>query len=166
MKVEAGPVVFSDEQPVPLYRYVLKRHWDETRPVVNFIMLNPSTADATQLDTTLRRCLGYSIAWGYGGFVITNLFAYRSKDRMILRAVQEPVGRDNDKHLIEQAKEAGLVVCGWGPDGRLGNRSEVVKAMLQDAGIVLHYLKLVGPGKRFPGHPLYLPSELVPLPWL
>lgn len=159
---EAGPVVFSTERP-PLYRYTLHRRWDEWLPIVNFIMLNPSTADGNRLDATLRRCRSFAMSWGCGGFAITNLFAYRSRDRMVLRALEDPIGPDNDFHIWEQASQAHLVVCAWGADGRLRNRSTDVLLMLLKHKIALHYLKLTMDGQ--PWHPLYLASELEPKLW-
>ena len=60
------------------YRYKLWRTWDDVRPVVMFIMLNPSTADATADDPTIRRCIGFAHDWGYGGVRVGNLFAWRT----------------------------------------------------------------------------------------
>jgi len=40
-----------------LYRYQLSRIWDEDKPTVLFIMLNPSTADADVDDPTIRRVI-------------------------------------------------------------------------------------------------------------
>jgi hypothetical protein len=34
------------------------------------VLLNPSTADAVQLEPTLRRCLGFAKREGYEGMVI------------------------------------------------------------------------------------------------
>lgn len=37
------------------YRYTLERWWDRTRKPLVFFLLNPSTADASTDDRTLRR---------------------------------------------------------------------------------------------------------------
>jgi hypothetical protein len=39
------------------YRYSLTRVWDGTLPKMTFVPLKPSTADAIDLDPTLRRCV-------------------------------------------------------------------------------------------------------------
>ena len=60
------------------YRYSLYRIWDKKKKFVLFIGLNPSTADEGMDDPTIRRCSGYAQNWGYGGFMMVNLFAYRT----------------------------------------------------------------------------------------
>lgn len=42
------------------YRYQLNCVWDESLPIVPFIMLNPSTADGNVDDPTIRRCVGFA----------------------------------------------------------------------------------------------------------
>lgn len=51
------------------YRYVLTRTWDETLPNIMFVGLNPSTADETTDDPTIRRCINFAKSWGYGGYI-------------------------------------------------------------------------------------------------
>src|SRR6185295_13389216 len=60
------------------YRYVLFRCWDIEKTMVNFVALNPSTADESKDDPTLRRCMSFAKSFGYGGLYITNLFAFRA----------------------------------------------------------------------------------------
>ena len=42
------------------YRYLLSRAWDEAKPTVLFIGLNPSTADEETDDPTIRKCINYA----------------------------------------------------------------------------------------------------------
>src|SRR4051812_14962809 len=60
------------------HRYALWRVWDGDRGLCNFLMLNPSTADETSDDPTVASCTRRARAWGYGGLVVTNLFAFRA----------------------------------------------------------------------------------------
>ena len=60
------------------YRYSLSRIWDKKKKLVLLIGLNPSTADEKVDDPTIRRCVNYAKNWGYGGFLMVNLFAYRT----------------------------------------------------------------------------------------
>lgn len=62
------------------YRYDLWRRWDISKGYAMFIGLNPSTADKTADDPTIRRCIGFARSWGYGALCMTNLFAFRATD--------------------------------------------------------------------------------------
>lgn len=145
-----------------LYRYRLSRKW-RADPDCVFVMLNPSTADAAQDDPTIRKCIGYSKAWGYGGLVVVNLFAYRDTDPDAMKRYKVPVGPDNDRHLLEVTREAPLVVCAWGKGGAHQGRGREVEKLLTEGGVRLHALELNGDGS--PKHPLYLAGDLKPFLW-
>jgi len=140
-----------------LYRYRLTRTWDVEKPTLAFIMLNPSTADATTDDPTIRRCLGYAEDWGYGRLVVGNLFAYRTSDPSELRDHESPVGPENDRHLREIASEADRVVAAWGTDGDLYDREREVCNLLD---VDLYALNTTKHGH--PNHPLYQPKDAEP----
>lgn len=142
-----------------LYRYSLWRQW-APGPRVMFIGLNPSTADATLDDPTIRRCIGFARAWGYSGLMMTNLFAWRDTEPRNMMAVTDPVGPDNDRVLRLGYERAALTVAAWGAHGTHDGRDKVIRAMLPD----LHYLRLTKHGH--PGHPLYLPAALQPVKWM
>ena len=143
------------------YRYSLIRAWDLSLPRVAFIMLNPSTADETALDPTLRRCLNFARWWDFGSFEIGNLFALRSTDPSALRDDPDPEGPENDDALRTIAGRAALIVCGWGTNGPYRNRADRVCRLL--AGHTLHALRLTKAGD--PSHPLYLSGSLRPFVW-
>lgn len=149
------------------YRYTWKLIWDRELPPVAFIGLNPSTADELRPDPTVRRCIGYAKAWGYGGLIMLNLFAFRATDPRDMKAQDDPVGPANDEMLInvvmfDVQDNGGIVVAAWGAHGTWKNRAAGVRAMFEEDGI-LHYLKLTKDGH--PGHPLYLKGDLKPTRW-
>lgn len=121
--------------------------------------LNPSTADETKDDNTVRRCLDYARQWGFGGLCMTNLFGFRSTDPAIMIAEPEPVGPDNDRWLVQVAEQASMILCAWGTDGRHLGRSKAVLQLLRE--FPLHCLTITQDGE--PGHPLYLRKDLKPL---
>jgi hypothetical protein len=145
------------------YRYVLSiptgNIFSELN-TINWLLCNPSTADEVKNDPTVERVFCRAAAWGYLRVVITNIFAYRSTDPMNLRYAKDPVGPDNDRHIIEQASEADLVVCGWGEHGSYLGRGNDVLDMLRRAGIVPHALKINKGGQC--GHPLYVAYKCEP----
>ena len=106
-----------------MYRYKLCRmeiplEVAQNHGTVNFIMLNPSTATAECNDDTVRNCELLASHWGYENLVVTNLFAYRDTNPDNLRDCADPVGPDNDHHLIKSAREADLRVAAWGGQGK------------------------------------------------
>jgi hypothetical protein len=131
------------------YRYKLWRIWDDSLPIITFIGLNPSTADATEDDQTVRRCRGLTKDWEYGGFKIVNLFAYCSTDPGALEHADDPVGPENDQYIKEATGlDAALVIAAWGEKGGKTDRSNDVLNMI-DRGIeCLGYTK-----DGFPRHP-------------
>lgn len=140
------------------YRYALSRSWDESLATVVFIGLNPSTADETKDDPTIRRCIGFAKSWGYGSLVMLNLFAYRATDPTKLQLVEDPVGPDNNWHIKTVSKASDLVVAAWGNHGSLLRRSTIVKRAVPK----LYHLGLTKIGE--PRHPLYLKKTTKPQP--
>lgn len=149
------------------YRYLLTRRWStdrvESPRFVNFVMLNPSTADAFALDPTNRRCVGFARDWGFDGLLTTNVFAWRSTDPRGLRDATDPVGPDNDTFLVDAARRADLVVAAWGVHAALDGRGAAVRHLLAGVGIRPHVLRLTRDGH--PGHPLYLAATTRAIPW-
>ena len=142
------------------YRYALWRTWDDSKPYVMIVGLNPSTADEARDDPTLTKCIKFAKYWGYGGVCMANLFAFRATKPSDMMASSDPVGLENDSWLSELSKDAGIVVAAWGNDGSHLGRSSAIKAMLPN----LHYIKMNNSGE--PAHPLYLRSSLVPTPMI
>ena len=149
---------FAVFSPCRTYRYLLWREWIGGVGYAMFVGLNPSTADETQDDPTIRRCIAFAKSWGYAGLCMTNLFAFRATDPKDMMAVADPVGPDNNANLLDVAKDAGVIVAAWGAKGTHKGRDAEVCKMLPP----LHFLALTKDGH--PGHPLYLPKTLTPFP--
>lgn len=147
--------------PTGCYRYRLWRHWDGQRPTLGFVLLNPSRADATQNDPTLRRCLGFARSWGYGGVEVTNLFAYRAVQPQILRQVTDPVGSDNDRVLQTLGDRVDRIILAWGNGGSLYQRDRAVLRFFPMDKVDCLGLTRSG----YPRHPLYLRTDTRPVPF-
>lgn len=108
------------------HRYTLRRSWIGNGKIVNWVMLNPSTADDVFDDPTIRKCCGFAKRWGYGGIVVTNLFAFRATDPKELHALLRAGKYDlavgehaadysfNDEAIANAANESDIVVVAWG----------------------------------------------------
>lgn len=137
------------------YRYSLTRVWDASRPMATFVLLNPSTADEKELDPTLRRCVSFAKAFGFGSMKILNLYAYRTKDPKVMLAAADPVGPLNDQEL---AAATGTVIAGWGTNAQPARVKHALTLLPQ-----LHALSVTKGGH--PGHPLYVPGSAQLVPW-
>ncbi|MBS0990012.1 MAG: DUF1643 domain-containing protein [Acetobacter okinawensis] len=144
------------------YRYTLRRVWEEGRPMVMWLMMNPSVATEHGDDRTVAKCQRYARAWGYGGLFVGNTFAYRCTDQTRLLETPDPVGPGNDAALLDMARKADLVVAAYGSPHHKGLRARgpQVVQMLQSHGIAVCALRLSAGGR--PCHPLYLPADLKP----
>lgn len=144
--------------PCRLYRYSLTREWGGGKAVL-FVGLNPSTANETQDDPTIRRCIAFAREWGYSRLHMANLFAFRATEPRAMMNASDPIGPDNDMHLLALADNSALTVAAWGIHGKHVDRHIKVRMMLPR----LHYLRLTKHG--YPSHPLYLPKTLRPIEW-
>jgi len=166
--------VISDDG---LYRYVLNRRWNDG-PVMPWIGLNPSTADADADDPTIRRMCGFARREGCGGICVLNLYALRAADPSALRDAEwrgdlDHVGPENDNWLAglgELAKIAwacedeGAVVpavAAWGAHPLAAARVPRVLELL--AGIPVACLGVTASGA--PRHPLYVRADTPLIPW-
>ena len=111
---------------VDAYRYQLYRALPcppcddkpKSEKTLCFVMLNPSTADATRDDPTIRRCRGYAVRWGFQHLYVVNLFAYRATDPKELSESYsnwiDVVGPENDDYLCRVAKASDMIIAAWG----------------------------------------------------
>ena len=146
-----------------LYRYTLTRIWDETKPIINWIGLNPSTADAMLDDPTIRREMNFSRRWGYGGMIKTNLYAYRATDPRDMASAPEPIGRDNDLYIESVARKSNVIVFAWGTHAMARARAEYVATKI----LVRRQAWCLGvTSEGFPRHPVRLRADLELEPFL
>lgn len=142
--------------PCGTYRYRLTRKWSD-RPKCWWIMLNPSTADGTTDDPTIRRVISFSRYWGYGGCVVMNLFALRATDPKAIWRHEDPVGPENDEYL-RHAINAPLVIAAWGANDTRGRDRQVLYLLKTKTIYCLEMTK----AKR-PKHPLYVKISAEPI---
>lgn len=154
-----GEAVISDDGA---YRYVLNRRWNGYGPVMCWICLNPSTADATADDPSIRRMMGFARREGCGGICVLNLFALRATNPRQLASHRDPVGPDNDQWLRGLRADAVQVpvTVAWGANPMARRRAFRVLDLLE--GVPLWCLGTTADGS--PKHPLYLRlnTKLVP----
>lgn len=157
--------------PCGLYRYRLDRYVQPEGPVIAYIGVNPSTADATVDDHTVRKWIGFTKKMGGSRFVVANLFGYRATDVEDLKRVDDPQGDANLLYLKQIVLEADIIVPCW------GNRGKLPKGLRSHPGLILSWIRSLvhDQGKQIltfgltkggdPKHPLTLgyETEMIPL---
>lgn len=150
------------------YRYLLTRRWahhiDRT---MLFVMLNPSTADETTDDPTIRRCMNFARREQMSGLAVVNLFAMRATNPADLKAALakglDAVGRENGDHIARAAVGAHRLVVAWGAHGKLCEGRLPLAELLSS----IHKLECLGTTKDgSPRHPLYVRDDQPLIPWV
>lgn len=151
--------------PCGRYRYMLTRRTrldGASRATIVFCMLNPSTADASLDDPTIRRCCGFAERWNSAGIAVVNLYAFRATDPRSMRAEADAIGPANDEWLRRAARDAGNIVCAWGANADPGRAQQVAK-MFRQAGAKLWCFGTTKGGA--PRHPLYIRGDQPLVEW-
>lgn len=128
---------------------------------VLWICNNPSTADASKDDASIRRMWAFTRSWNYGLMMVGNTNCFRSTDPKLAKPTHETVSQINDSWLVSMHRKSAVTVCAWGDDAHLGLVIRTVN-LLRPIG-ALHMLRLTKAGN--PWHPLYLPGTLTPQLW-
>lgn len=153
--------------PCGLFRYRLERRLGGDGVTVAFIMVNPSTADGTQDDPTIRKCIGFAKKLGGGTLIVGNKFAYRATDVHELRGVRDPIGPHNEIHLREIIFEADVVIAAWGSLNKLPetlrSRWKDVARLADERSQTLSMLGTNADGH--PKHPLMVGYDAEIAPW-
>ena len=149
-----------------LYRYHLWRRWHPDLPTMCFVLQNPSTADESADDPTIRRCVAFAKRDGFGGISVRNVFALRATDERELLTHADPFGPENAEHLTA-ARNVSIMtrlVVAW------GNRVEDkrLRSYYQNAASICRAQKPYCLGVNRSGepkHPLYLRADTPMVLW-
>lgn len=144
------------------YRYLLWRRVGPGAGRLLFVMLNPSTADASEDDPTIRRCIGFARRERFGWLDVVNLYALRATDPDQLWTVPDPIGPKCDEFISERARAAGCIVAAWGATLGPGGRARIdrVRRLL---GPMVRCLGTTKDGS--PRHPLYVRGDAPMAVW-
>lgn len=126
---------------------------------VQFIGLNPSTADERKNDNTITRCIDFAARWGFGAMLMTNAFAWRDTHPVEMKKQKDPEGdpRNLDR-ILELAETATMIVPAWGSHGKFRYRDRKLREALRpfQAKIRAFHISMQGQ----PDHPLMQPREV------
>ena len=140
------------------YRYRLDRMVSDSGPVYAFFGVNPSTADASVDDATVRKWRGFVQRWGGSRFIVGNVFAYRATDVRQLATVEDAFGDLIGDHTTSIITEADILVPCWGNTSKVPPSLQFAFDALMDAllssGKPVKCFGLTASGD--PRHPLML----------
>lgn len=153
--------------PCGLYRYRLEREVQEEGKVFAFFGINPSTADASVDDATVRKWRGFAQRNGCRKFIVGNVFSYRATDVRELGSVLDAQGPEHHAHLAAIIRDADVLVPCWGSSLKVPSSMRWrIGAMMADLMLswkpVLHF-GVTASGD--PKHPLMLGYDTPLLPW-
>lgn len=162
--VESGATISS----CGAYRYHLWRRWSRETGCT-FVMLNPSTANATDDDPTIRRCIGYAKRLGHGSLEVVNLFARRATNPKELNTVfSKPfhrhidvIGPDNEASVVAALARSSRIIAAWGSASAVDYNLRWY-AIRQMQNVIKPYAPIWCLHKTAdgsPGHPLYLKQD-------
>lgn len=158
---EASALFNSDRRHRYMLRRSLRANPYDVRSIC-FVGLNPSTADASHDDPTVRRCATFSARWGYRTFTMLNVHSFVSTDPRGLSCEEASCEDDiNLRYVQSYCEVADCVVACWG-----ANAIQPAAVSVRDYVLSLATVRCFGQNKNgSPTHPLYLPSvsELVEL---
>lgn len=134
-------------------RHVLWRNWNLDLPKVMFIGLNPSTANETNDDQTIKRCIAFAKSWGFGGMIMMNLYSHVSTNPDDLITSGENLEQTNE-WLLERASKCEKVVFACGAFKKHKQRLEQVLELFPER----YCIDISKDG--FPKHPCRLNGSL------
>ena len=126
-------------------RYQLWRIWDNEKPLILFILLNPSNADDKNDDNTVKKLIGFTKKFEFGGFYLGNLYSLITTNPSPSKFINNEAR--NIKHIQIMKKKCKKIIIGWGnlgtyPNWLLDNIGETMCLGINKNGT--------------PKHPLYL----------
>ena len=138
------------------YRYLLRRVWDHEKPRALFVMLNPSVADSSIDDPTIRSCIRLSRGLGYGSFEVVNLFAWRATDPEDLAKAEAPIGPDQERITLGAIQRCDIPICAWGAHKMARGKGRRMVECIQSVRPAVFCFGKTKSGE--PKHPLYIKS--------
>jgi len=150
------------------YRYKLYRDVDIAGDkVIAYFGINPSTADESIDDATVRKWRGFSERNNGTRFIVANVFAYRATDVNELAETSNPEGPDNKRHVLDVINEADILVPCWGSRGKIPKslhyKLDDFLKLLTDSGKPVLCLGKTKSGD--PKHPLMLGYDTALVKW-
>lgn len=143
------------------HRQKLWRVWDDNKPALIVIGMNPSKADENDNDPTVERCVRRAMKLGYGGVVLVNMIDVietdsRKLDQMPAHTRSTEANTETLFRVLEAAQERKAdILCAWGKPGHKLGPVAWFSTQANRRNVTLFCLGRNKDGS--PVHPLYQP---------
>jgi len=110
-------------------RYLLRKVWDESKPIVSLIMTNPSSANVVEIDMTTHYIISNLYRLGnYGGVDILNMTS--TITTKIDTTSKLALSDENAKYILKSAEKSDKVILAWGKIGENNKKIRLVQMKL------------------------------------
>ena len=141
--MEVGAIINKNK------RYSLWRIWNENLPKVLYVMLNPSLANDSKDDRTIKKLNYFTKKFGFGGFYVGNIYPQITPYPKVLYSLSLSQSKKNCFHINSMIKKSKKTVFAW---GNCKERPLWVEALVKNPLCFGHNKN------GSPKHPLYLPK--------
>jgi len=117
-------VIFSDDKTE---RYLLRKIWDEEKPIVCLIMTNPSSADVVNIDFTVLYSISNLYKLGYGGVDILNMTSEITTKLDTKNGIS--LNDTNVDFILKSAEVNDKVILAW---GKIGETHKKIRRVQRD----------------------------------
>lgn len=143
-----------------VFRYWLMRCWNPALPLMAVIGCNPSTADESKDDPTIRKTIGFGKRLNFGGVLMLNVGAFRATNPKDWKAARDPFGPSNTidhLHTYLFRWQPSIVIAAWGKPLMASQRGQHRAAEIKKNILGMKCWGRNGDGS--PRHPLMLSYE-------
>ena len=109
-------------------RFLLRKVWDESKPIVCLIMTNPSSANVVEIDMTVHYAISNLYKLDYGGMEILNMTS--AITTKLDTSKKLTLSDENAEYIIASAGKADKVILAWGKLGENNKRVSLLQMKL------------------------------------
>jgi hypothetical protein len=132
-------VALFDSKLVPTRRYYLRISWDKSKPILGYLLLNPSTANEDDDDPTSRFLKAFAESKGFGSIIIVNVISFIEHKSEVLDIYDYRSDPKNLRYIRRMLRQSDQVVVGRGKKGkRVASR---LRYLLNNYHEKLHYFR-------------------------
>jgi len=141
------------------YRYKLHDIWEHKKGLCMFIGAFPGSSFEAKDDRHTALYKKFAKELDYGGVIVSSLYAHVKASFKTVDSIDDPIGPDNDKWLLESANQARMILAVWGGNSDFKGQDQHVLKLLRTNNFVVHCL---GVTDNKPKHILQVQKNAVP----